>query len=410
MAERGVGAPIGWVREIVLDTTRPLELSQFWARLLGGTPTECYDGWITLEPPPHGQRLSFQRTESLNVLDDAVHFDVLVEDLEASHEVVVAHGGTFLHEHWSPRTGPDGGPFRGASTPTPMDTGFASSSARGVGVHLPAVLTRRRHLSELFLQPPPNKGKLGRSCQWSVLESTHEQDRPYLAEEQLLDAVDAVHQRHIENGVELLRLVQAFADQHGPRTVDPDKAQLRGRQQAIRLGGEGTPLVAEFAPAVLAARLGLSAQAGARLVADALDLRYRLPYHWAGVQAHQISQQHARYVAAKTRQLSVEEAAYVDERIADSADGRLSWTRFEDLVATAIVAADPAGAVAREREAERNVFAKATRSTEHGMRGFYVRATAPRSPASTPPSRSSPTPFSPSATTPRWTTGAPKPS
>ena len=71
-----------------------------------------------------------------------------------------------------------------------------------------------------------------------MLESTHEQDR----------------HRQLATGVELLRLVQAFADQHGPDTIDPAKAQLRGRQQAIRLGGEGTPLVAEFAPSVLAAR------------------------------------------------------------------------------------------------------------------------------------------------------------
>ena len=110
MAERNAGSPIGWVREIVLDTTRPAELSRFWARLLGGTPTEWYDGWITLEPPPHGQRLSFQKTENLSHLDDGVHFDVLVDDLEASHEVVVAVGGSYLHERWSPLPGPVGEP------------------------------------------------------------------------------------------------------------------------------------------------------------------------------------------------------------------------------------------------------------------------------------------------------------
>src|SRR5213592_2210726 len=121
-----------------------------------------------------------------------------------------------------------------------------------------------------------------------------------LTEEQLLDTVDQVHRRRLETGVQLLRLAAAFADQHGPDTIDSLKAQLRGRQQAVRLGGEGTPLVAEFAPSVLAARLGLSAQAGGRLVADALDLRHRLPAHWAGVQAFEISEQHARYVARKT--------------------------------------------------------------------------------------------------------------
>ena len=69
------------------------------------------------------------------------------------------------------------------------------------------------------------------------------------------------------------------------RTVDPAQARLPGRERAVRLGGEGTPLVAEFAPAVLAARMGLSAYAGGRLVADVLDLDHRLPQLWAGVQA-----------------------------------------------------------------------------------------------------------------------------
>ena len=132
--------------------------------------------------------------------------------------------------------------------------------------------------------------------------------------------------------------------------------------------------MAEFAPAVLAARLGLSAYAGARLVADVLDLSHRLPLLWARVQAGEVGEGHARHVARKTRGLSLEEAACVDARVATSADGRVSWSRFETLVEAAIVAADPDAAAAREEAAARDTFAKATRSTEHGMRGFYVRA------------------------------------
>jgi hypothetical protein len=119
----------------------------------------------------------------------------------------------------------------------------------------------------------------------------------------LLDEVDVLWRGQLETGVQLLRLVSEFAHQHGGGMVDAERARLPGRERAVRLGGEGTPLVAEFAPSVLAARLELSAYAGGRLVADVLDLQYRLP--------------------------------------------RLS---------------------------ARDSFAKATRSTEHGMRGFYVRA------------------------------------
>ncbi len=195
-----------------------------------------------------------------------------------------------------------------------------------------------------------------------------------LSEGDLLDRVDAVRRTQIEAGVELLGLVAEFARQHGAGTVDPVAARRPGRERAVRLGGEGTPLVAEFAPAVLAARLGLSAYAGARLVADVLDLSHRLPVLWARVQAGEVAEGHARHVARRTRDLSLAEAAHVDARVAPSADGRLSWTRFHTLLEAAIVAADPEAAAAREEAAARDTFAKATHSTEHGMRGFYVRA------------------------------------
>ena len=60
-----------------------------------------------------------------------------------------------------------------------------------------------------------------------------------------------------------------------------------------------------------------------------------------------------------------------------SADGRVTWTRFEQLVDGAIVAADPEAAAERERNAREETFARATRSTEDGMRGFYIRAPFP---------------------------------
>jgi hypothetical protein len=146
------GATIGWIREIVLDTPEPWHLAGFWARLLGGTPVEWYPGWVTLEPPPHGQRLSFQGVSAPRGSAaraplaptpppraplaptpppraplaptpppraplaptppprPIVHFDVLVADLAAAHERVLASGGTYLAEHVSPRPGPGGEP------------------------------------------------------------------------------------------------------------------------------------------------------------------------------------------------------------------------------------------------------------------------------------------------------------
>ena len=100
--------PIGWVREVVLDCPDPESLARFWASLVGGEPVEWYDGWYTLEPPPHGQRLSFQRSAAPG--SGGVHVDLLVSDLEAAHDRVVAAGGEYLTERWSPRPDPEGRP------------------------------------------------------------------------------------------------------------------------------------------------------------------------------------------------------------------------------------------------------------------------------------------------------------
>jgi Glyoxalase-like domain len=105
---------IGWIREIVLDTPDPWGLARFWAGLLGGSPVQWYPGWVTLEPPPHGQRLSFQATgagqHAMPGAGPRVHFDVLAADLAAAHERVLAAGATCTGEHTSPKPGPRGEP------------------------------------------------------------------------------------------------------------------------------------------------------------------------------------------------------------------------------------------------------------------------------------------------------------
>jgi Glyoxalase-like domain len=105
---------IGWIREVVMDCAEPWSLARFWAGLLGGTPVEWYPGWVTIEPPPHGQRLSFQATTAAAGLAAAgpaparVHFDVLVDDLATAGDRVVAAGAVFVRERVSPWPGPGG--------------------------------------------------------------------------------------------------------------------------------------------------------------------------------------------------------------------------------------------------------------------------------------------------------------
>jgi hypothetical protein len=107
--------PVGWIREVVLDCPDPWKLAVFWAAVLGGSPVEWYPGWVTLEPPPNGQRLSFQAVSELAAptwpdqsVPTQTHVDILVHNLEEAHERVVGLGARFLAEHVSPRPDPGG--------------------------------------------------------------------------------------------------------------------------------------------------------------------------------------------------------------------------------------------------------------------------------------------------------------
>ncbi len=195
-----------------------------------------------------------------------------------------------------------------------------------------------------------------------------------LAGTHLLEELDVLHRAQREAETRILRAATDFALEHGEETIDRARALLPGRERAIRLGGEGTPQVAEFAPALVAGRLQLSPYAAGRLVADGLDLRFRLPELQRRLDLCEIRVGHARFVARSTRDLTMGQAQLVDARVAELADGRISWSRFEALVEAAIIESDPVAAAERERRAAAEQFARPTRSTDHGIRGFYIRA------------------------------------
>ena len=109
-------------------------------------------------------------------------------------------------------------------------------------------------------------------------------------------------------------------------------------------------------------------------MADALDIAHRLPQLWARVERLEVRVYLARLVARRTRDLTAEQARYVDGRVALYADGRLTWTRFQALVEAVVKAADPETAAARERAAAERQVAMPMRSDEDGMRGFFIRA------------------------------------
>ncbi len=198
-----------------------------------------------------------------------------------------------------------------------------------------------------------------------------------LGVEECLDAVGVWHAQQVEAETRVFVAAAHFADLHHPSTrAGREGRELPGTEQAVRLGGVGTPQVLEFAAAVFGPRIGASAYAAARLLADALDTRHRLPRIWARVCAGEVPVRHARHVAQQTRDLSVAAAGFVDAAVATYADGRVTWSRLEALVAGTVVAADPERAARLEREAAEAEFAKVGQTNDHGQKTLYVRSAA----------------------------------
>jgi hypothetical protein len=90
----------------------------------------------------------------------------------------------------------------------------------------------------------------------------------------------------------------------------------RGRDTGIPIAGEGAPLVSEFAVAEFATALGLTAESGRNLMAQAMELAYRLPRLWARVTAGQLAPWRARRIAEETLILSADAAGWVDAQLA----------------------------------------------------------------------------------------------
>ena len=155
----------------------------------------------------------------------------------------------------------------------------------------------------------------------------------------------------VEQGeVRLLEAAAHWADLHGElaRATSP---LLPGSEKLVLFGGDGTPGVAEFAPAELGVVLATSTAAVERLVGDALDLRHRLPRLWARIVAGEVEPWVGRRTAEATRHLSVETVAVVDRRIAKYAHS-LSWGRIEAIIAACWMECDPEAAAEADAAAQ----------------------------------------------------------
>ncbi len=174
---------------------------------------------------------------------------------------------------------------------------------------------------------------------------------------------------------ELLALAAHWADLHAVLDGDPDGFRVPGMQRLVPLAGPGAPEVAEFAPAELAAALGISTFAGQSLVGDALELRHRLPRLWGRVQGGSLQAWRARQVAERTRALPVASAGWVDAQVAPFAH-KIGPGRVLALVDAALVRFDPEAAAKQVKAAADGRGVWVDEAMTDGTRSIRIRADA----------------------------------
>jgi hypothetical protein len=184
-----------------------------------------------------------------------------------------------------------------------------------------------------------------------------------------------IEQNHAElmaRECRMLQLACAWADAHYLDSGSQDYQPLI--QRACAWGGEGTPEVSEYCAAELGALQGTGMAAARALIADALDLRYRLPRLWDRVLTGGVRAWQARKIAEQTRSLSWEACADVDHALSDFV-GMMPWPRFAKILSATIIEADPALAAERAERARttQDVFSF---DSEDGLKTIVAKAAA----------------------------------
>lgn len=152
---------------------------------------------------------------------------------------------------------------------------------------------------------------------------------------------------------------------------------LPGTERSKRYGGHGTPEVGEFAAGELGVLTHRSYGSAVALMADALDVRHRLPALWSVVMGGQARVWQARQVTKRTRTVGLtrSQAAWVDSQTTPYL-ASLPWTRFYDLLDAKIIEVDPKAAEARAEAAALDRFVTTGQSNEHGLKTLIAKAEA----------------------------------
>ena len=189
------------------------------------------------------------------------------------------------------------------------------------------------------------------------------------------DLAGLIEQNHAElvsAECRMLQLACSWADAHYLDSGSEEYQPLI--QRACAWGGEGTPEVSEYCAAELGALQGTGIMAARSLIADALDVRYRLPRLWARVLTGGVRAWQAREIAEQTRCLSWQACADVDHALSDFV-GMMPWPRFARILSATILEADPALAAERADRARmaQDVFSF---DSEDGLKTVVAKAAA----------------------------------
>jgi hypothetical protein len=190
-----------------------------------------------------------------------------------------------------------------------------------------------------------------------------------------LSLVSRAHRQVRQHECALVELAAHWADLHHPDSQASAERTLPGAEQGRQLGGDGTPEVLEFAAAELGARMETTIGSAQALMADAVDLRHRLPELWQLILAGRVASWRARKVAQATRHLSRDSAMQVDAAVAPWIVG-LPWGRFETLLTAKIIEADPRAAEEQAKIWEAERFVRAGRTGQSGLKLLIAKANA----------------------------------
>lgn len=124
-----------------------------------------------------------------------------------------------------------------------------------------------------------------------------------------------------------------------PQSEPGGVPKSRGGNYLRRIGGDGTPEVADLCFAELAIARGAGEMSTSNLAADALDLRHRLPLFWAAVLDLRVEVWLARKIARMSRKLSKDRVGVVDVAVTVAVNE--SPGRLLEIAEAKVIEADP---------------------------------------------------------------------